>query len=1196
MPISVPRMTAKLANAIEADGRRSERTAAAMAALEAAVKEDYGTPCARHRRRQDRVPHNGRIRQDAQKQLRNWRQRCRRLRIEVEGLKRELAKHTEAKTSGGRLAEEWIGRVIACAPHSSARALASSLHLAAGTDTTTVSRWSVGRIRAAFVEMYQNMVHSHCRDEVLKRQATRRRSPDDFTDVFAVHVQDEAALRLLSADVRDGPSMPRRGRASKVQMNVLDVLVGDVRQHIPTELAALGDKKAKTLATCFEDLLRNLVAKIFPIQPQAEGMATSSPIWLVHIIVGDGIATNEAAARQLWANAMRKAVVPGGRYFLILIKCGNHQAALTAKYAVVGEGAKAVSSDAAACEDVTATCVRLFKYVVGDYYEELVKSCGQWARASVGRNFSLLSSQPQAAALQNLYTKHVVPDAVLQRIADGPVLEEGQREAVGQRWHSFLVDHLLHPDDHPTLTRFFTFRGCVDRMLLMALLEFPVEVSGVKLRDESMKRLRKIQNFFRKPDRLQALRRASLSLQLTGGVDGVMATKEGDRPSAVKLCNFEVHELVEQRLARLLGTLCLDPELELSPATGGLLACAADLLLRLESLNQYPLKLCLLCRKWFPTAFLRQCVRFLQTPPELLDVGFSMQLRELALATGGELQGVEWLCSDRIQDFLTRAVEACVLNSLDAERLAARAKLMVARKVSHIATVSRDLICGRYHAQRLAKAREIAKAEKAVRAARRTTVGSLSFAEDSARPIGHEFGASSSSDRPATGGAQKQYISDNSEMLRRSLGERVARAENDLHSIRASANGVPMSRLDLSMWISENVQELRTRMQEAPQRRRSLNNRLWAREGMHAAAPRLQPQADLKPQLQTEWARILDGRTGWHGLVTSDGGVLFYLLRHRGRSWCVDLSPHRVKGGYVLRQDFKLREQLKPLANLEETLPDDRVKQTVHFIVRGSPATGGGVFLLPEKAAHLIAPLPASKRASRPTDAEELGSDADCEDDIKHDSDVESSQAAVDTSDEGCSSSDESTDSLVGDDDDTVPTKKTFVDDLVKPATGGKSHTVTAGFCRLPAQPLLWSNTYFKISLRLDYPALTAHVLDNWTHPQPEGMGKGYPVTRTLQPSDLGETCEAPVRTMLCLRAWMLWRAGRFDWSSATPSRDRYFREEAARLAMDVRRLQPQADGCLGHADASNKMHTWAPEVIKMIDEGLAPATCGALR
>ena len=69
------------------------------------------------------------------------------------------------------------------------------------------------------------------------------------------------------------------------------------------ELEGLVDKTAATLATSFERLLNNLLENIVPQpQPTTRGRRkVSEPeVWLVHIIIGDGIGANHAAAKLLW--------------------------------------------------------------------------------------------------------------------------------------------------------------------------------------------------------------------------------------------------------------------------------------------------------------------------------------------------------------------------------------------------------------------------------------------------------------------------------------------------------------------------------------------------------------------------------------------------------------------------------------------------------------------------------------------------------------------------------------------------------------------------------------------------------------------------------------------------------------------------------------------------------------------------------
>ena len=93
-------------------------------------------------------------------------------------------------------------------------AMASAIQLAAGTDCTVVCRSSVGGSRAARVEMHQAMVLVTGRRHVLQRLQDAQSSGATFACIILAHAQDEAALRLLPSDVRDGPAAPKRGRAS----------------------------------------------------------------------------------------------------------------------------------------------------------------------------------------------------------------------------------------------------------------------------------------------------------------------------------------------------------------------------------------------------------------------------------------------------------------------------------------------------------------------------------------------------------------------------------------------------------------------------------------------------------------------------------------------------------------------------------------------------------------------------------------------------------------------------------------------------------------------------------------------------------------------------------------------------------------------------------------------------------------------
>lgn len=185
-----------------------------------------------------------------------------------------------------------------------------------------------------------------------------------------------------------------------------------------------------------------------------------------------------------------------------------------------------------------------------------------------------------------------------------------ERARLVHEFTSFLVHHLMKVDSHPTLSRFFTFRDCIDRMLTMSVIRFPENafiLKTVKPRQENQKRLRRVSQFFAHVEAPQLLRRASLVLQLVGAVEAVASSKpnDGELPLAVSLAKGDWHDLVVERLQRLIGSIWKDPALAVGPAFSALLATAVDLILRLNVYRRYPFRMCLLCRRWFPATFLQ---------------------------------------------------------------------------------------------------------------------------------------------------------------------------------------------------------------------------------------------------------------------------------------------------------------------------------------------------------------------------------------------------------------------------------------------------------------------------------------------------------------------------------------------------------------------------------------------------------------
>jgi hypothetical protein len=763
-------------------------------------------------------------------------------------------------------------------------------------------------------------------------------------------------------------------------------------------------------------------------------------------------------------------------------------------------------------EGVTANAVRLFKYLVPDYYEDLKRSTEVWVCKTVDV-VARAPGQPQAASdstsklalLQSIYTKHVIPDELLElwtnSTPDGKLqtsLREGEdmaagRERIHSEWVRFILTNLLQVDGHPTLSRFFTFRGCVDRMLTLALLEFPA-TGGLNLkpsaREDSQKRVKRVRHFFTKSAAGQALRRASLVLQLTSGVEGFMSAKpkEGSPPTVVAIQQGRAHDILNLRLQHLLEVAGKDPDLKLGAATGALLATAGDLNARLNAFMKYPYKFVVMCRKWFPMSHKHAITEFLKTAPEGLDAGFSLQLQLKALAENGEIAQRAFLMRRDVQEMLEGAADAFFSNSLEAERAAAEVKRREGRNITLLANVSRDLLCRRFTKQREEQAAAIEDAENAYRKLKQSSWNAIAWEKHDAAPDGLQFKRQPASAgdsempatrgrpvRPATGG--HPGTSGSSEMALASAGclkrprsrfessvatasqekalckaersRRIEEARIKLEVLRAPSTIIPCTRLQWAAWLRTNLEELRQRMQKdaAPHRRRAFNIRTTKRPGL-PHGQRVQPQAD-KSCATSEWGKLLQWRDGWHGLQAASGRRMFYLLRHLQTTYVIVMETFRQPAGskypYHLGKDFDIRHHMRPLTTLESMLENDVIHHVYEFRVEGSagpmsatggkPATGG-IFLKPSTAVEIT--TPANYRKVSATQNAEREAEDSCEDlgHVHHPSDIGEDGIVVDTDEPSCDESGnttlESSEELTDSEDDKAIVAK-------KPATGGSA-------------------------------------------------------------------------------------------------------------------------------------------------------------
>ena len=244
------------------------------------------------------------------RELGRKRQVFRRMKQECMRLKEQVKNFKTTKTLGGRLSQEWILRVILSAPNASGSGLVDAFKIAVASDSSVISRQSMSCIKASFLEFWKDMNHEKVQEflsmqlqGVVSETARGVSAAPRFLGVILLHVQDEAELRLLSSDSSSRPGLPRRSRTSKVQLHVVRLLCKRKEFQLPQELQALQDKSAATLATSFLSVLQTWMTTVKAALPKAaayKGSRSPKEIWFTHCLVGDGIATNEAAAKLLW--------------------------------------------------------------------------------------------------------------------------------------------------------------------------------------------------------------------------------------------------------------------------------------------------------------------------------------------------------------------------------------------------------------------------------------------------------------------------------------------------------------------------------------------------------------------------------------------------------------------------------------------------------------------------------------------------------------------------------------------------------------------------------------------------------------------------------------------------------------------------------------------------------------------------------
>jgi len=709
-----------------------EAVGAALCNLEVAVDECFLAHAPRRRRRRGR---EGLLASKKMARLQaklKWARAARR-RVEKQ---LERAKLTKDSKKFNRMTPAFLARVALSWPSTCASTFASAWRDLVGVGKSGCSRPTIAKVRDAMAEVVKAMTAAAARKAAKQAVAAAVRAPDPpaeatpgasaapapgFLAVCFLHIHDEASLRLRSAG-KDDLGAPSRSRQSSVQQHACSLfLPGQETLPWPTELNALGDKGARVLATALDQVMRPVATLVGECFVQKLGMDRP---WFLHILVGDGCKTNEAAAKVVLALARGEPLPHGLRYFLIVVRCASHQANLAIASAVAGRAASAAAFNAAGlgadplrrrlapfdCPSraVCAAIVRFYKFLVNAYYGDMCANLQEVVGRMRAREFhenDAAAARAHWDGMAELYGAGVIPPGLLDSMSGGlgawahfvpPGAEEELDEAKCKALE-ILRRRLLVCDEHPTLTRMFTFAPHVEGFLLLHFLgcvEDLVKWRGTQARDKSRKRVQRVLAFFAKPGTGEFLKRTALALQICGHVHGVCAQDPiAPEPLLVRLSKGVVGDIVSGDFARTLGRLHKDPDLDCGACVTELVAVCTELALRFKQYLGWPFAAWALCEAFNPQGYIAAALRFLQLPDEALDKGFGAPLRQMADRAGrSDADRIRFLTSQSVQSAIVEAFRAAAASSLPVERRFAEVKRAEAPRLCHVATAGRNLI------------------------------------------------------------------------------------------------------------------------------------------------------------------------------------------------------------------------------------------------------------------------------------------------------------------------------------------------------------------------------------------------------------------------------------------------------------------------------------------------------------------------
>ena len=435
----------------------------------------------------------------------------------------------------------------------------------------------------------------------------------------------------------------------------------------------------------------------------------------------------------------------------------------------------------------------------------------------------------------------------------------------------------------------------------------------------------------------------------------------------------------------------------------------------------------------------------------------------------------------------------------------------------------------------------------------------------------------------------------------------------EVEAALAKHSGIPVTRTQVRLKIQENLTEFRGLIAASRQgQRRKFSTRLVARADLPERPARIHPKAEPCYKPEAQWAKILWRRSGWIAIRLEDiSQRLLFLYTEHGRTQWLDFSSYattRVLGKPLHHKapvDFVVK--LLPFRQLSDVIGAKAVSM-YQVSLEASSDDSFVSFWISGSGTPLTKPLPRppKKEAEEADDEREsdeglvrlIGSGAD-DSVLSADSHVESvvssnssagakkkpatagakpapsgvpassgsdsssSRLPSSSSDSGSSSDSRSSPSL----DAKKAVTKTFVTPKAKTTK------------KTPLQD--WTYYYIRDNRGTKHRDIKLIIRD--TYCTADALGE-KDKSKAVTPSHYGETFEDPVRSILLVRAWALYRCQSLPWVSKVPWRAREFAIEAGRLMRDVAALGAE-DHLLGNRNASKIFSGCLPEVAASLRE-----------